>query len=71
LLQGLQVFGGYLCTNNPLPTIGPTIPSALAAVVNDNYFTANPNGPACQAQPPLGTLTTGQLQAFPHLTALP
>jgi phospholipid/cholesterol/gamma-HCH transport system substrate-binding protein len=71
LLQGLQVFGGYLCTNNPLPTIGPTIPSALAAVVNDNYFTANPNGPACQAQPPLGTLTTGQMQAFPHLTALP
>jgi len=71
LLQGLEVFGAYLCTNNPLPTVGPTIPSALAAVVNADYFTANPNGPACKAQAPLGPLTTGQLQAFPHLTALP
>ena len=71
LLQGLEVFGGYLCTANPLPTVGPTIPSALAAVVNTNYFTPNPNGPACKAQPALGTLTTGQAQAFPHLTALP
>jgi virulence factor Mce-like protein len=71
LLQGLDLFGGYLCTNNPLPTVGPTIPSALAAVVNADYFTANPNGPVCKAQAPLGTLTTGQLQSFPHLTALP
>ena len=71
LLQGLQVFGGYLCTSNPLPTISPAILSSLATVLNADYFTANPGGPPCTAQAPLGTLTTGQLQAFPHLTALP
>jgi phospholipid/cholesterol/gamma-HCH transport system substrate-binding protein len=71
LLQGLQVFGGYLCTSHPLPTIGPTIPSSLVGVLNADYFTSNPSGPACKPQAPLGTLTIGQLQAFPHLTALP
>jgi virulence factor Mce-like protein len=71
LPQGLQVFGGYLCTSSPLPTIGPTILSSLAGVLNSDYFTSNPSGPACKPQAPLGTLTTGQLQAFPHLTALP
>jgi virulence factor Mce-like protein len=71
LLQGLQVFGGYLCTSHPLPTIGPTIPSSLVGVLNADYFTSNPGGPPCKAQAPLGALTTGQPQAFPHLTALP
>jgi phospholipid/cholesterol/gamma-HCH transport system substrate-binding protein len=71
LLSGLSVFGNYLCTSNPQPTIGPTILPSLASVVNDNYYTAEPGGPPCRAQPPLGTLTTGQLQSFPHLTALP
>jgi virulence factor Mce-like protein len=71
LLQGLQVFGGYLCTSTPLPTIGPTILSSLATVLTNDYFTANPGGPPCKAQAPLGTLTTGQPQTFPHLTALP
>jgi len=71
LLSGLDVFGSYLCTINPQPTIGPTIPSSLASVVNDNYYTAEPGGPPCKAQPLLGTLTTGQLQSFPHLTPLP
>jgi phospholipid/cholesterol/gamma-HCH transport system substrate-binding protein len=70
-LQGLSVFGGYLCTANPLPTVGPTIPANLATVLRNVYYTSNPGGPPCKAQPPLGTLTTGQLQTFPHLTQLP
>ncbi len=71
LVSGLQVFGAYLCTTNPQPIIGPTIPSALAGVLGNNYFTAQPGGPTCKGQAPLGALTTGQLQSFPHLTPLP
>jgi virulence factor Mce-like protein len=71
LLSGLNVFGNYLCTSNSLPAIGPTIPSPLASVITNVYFTANPGGPPCKGQAPLGTLTTGQPQAFPHLTPLP
>jgi virulence factor Mce-like protein len=71
LLSGLDVFASYLCTINAQPTIGPTIPSDLASVVNDNYYTAQPGGPPCKGQAPLGSLTTGQLQSFPHLTPLP
>jgi phospholipid/cholesterol/gamma-HCH transport system substrate-binding protein len=71
LLAGLPVFGGYLCTSTPLPTIGPTIPASLAATLRNVYFTTNPGGPPCKAQPPLGTATTGQSQAFPQLKPLP
>jgi phospholipid/cholesterol/gamma-HCH transport system substrate-binding protein len=71
LLSGLQVFGDYLCTSNSQPVIGPTILSPLSGVVQDNYYTQNPGGPPCRGQAPLGTLTTGQLQSFPHLVALP
>jgi phospholipid/cholesterol/gamma-HCH transport system substrate-binding protein len=71
LVSGLPVFGSYLCTSNPPPTIGPTIAPALAAVLSADYYTSDPSGPACQAQPPLGEATTGQLQAFPQLQALP
>jgi hypothetical protein len=71
LFSGLPVFGNYLCTSNPPPTIGPTIPAALAAVLSADYYTSDPSGPACQAQPPLGEATTGQPQAFPQPQALP
>jgi phospholipid/cholesterol/gamma-HCH transport system substrate-binding protein len=71
LVAGLPVFGSYLCTSRPLPTIGPTIPSSLASVLQADYYTTDPSGAPCVAQPPLGTVTTGQMQAFPHLTALP
>jgi phospholipid/cholesterol/gamma-HCH transport system substrate-binding protein len=71
LMKGLPVFGSYLCTSNAQPTIGPTIPADLATILRDDYYTASPNGPPCVAQPPLGRLTTGQLQSFPHLTPLP
>jgi phospholipid/cholesterol/gamma-HCH transport system substrate-binding protein len=71
LLNGIPVFGGYLCTSNPQPTIGPTIPANLATVLRNVYFTSSPGGPPCKAQAPLGTATTGQDQAFPQLKPLP
>jgi virulence factor Mce-like protein len=71
LLQGLPVFGSYLCTANPLPTIDPSIPATLATVLQSVYFTSNPSGPACKAQAPLGTGTTGQRQDFPQLKPTP
>ena len=81
LPQGLPVFGGYLCTKNPPPTFGPSLSSTtttlvgqvltLAQLLQTYYYTADPNGPPCKAQSPLGTVTTGQLQAFPHLKQLP
>jgi phospholipid/cholesterol/gamma-HCH transport system substrate-binding protein len=71
LLQGLPVFGSYLCTSNPPPSIGPTISPSLAAVLSSTYYTADPSGPPCKAQAPLGQATTGQPQAFPQLQAIP
>jgi phospholipid/cholesterol/gamma-HCH transport system substrate-binding protein len=71
LVSGLPVFGGYLCTSNPPPAIGPTIPAALAAELSADYYTSDPSGPACQAQPPLGEATTGQPQVFPQLQPIP
>jgi phospholipid/cholesterol/gamma-HCH transport system substrate-binding protein len=71
LTGGLPVFGNYLCTSNPPPAIGPTIPASLAAVLNADYYTSDPSGPPCKAQQPLGEATTGQLQAFPQLQPTP
>jgi phospholipid/cholesterol/gamma-HCH transport system substrate-binding protein len=71
LVSALPVFGGYLCTSNPPPAIGPTIPPSLAAVLSSVYYTSDPSGPPCRAQPPLGEATTGQPQVFPQLQPLP
>jgi virulence factor Mce-like protein len=71
LLQGLSVFTGNLCTANPQPTLGPTIPANLVAILQGVYYTKTPGGPPCKAQAPLGKSTTGQLQAFPQLKPLP
>ncbi len=71
LLQGLPVFGGYLCTTTPQPTIGPSIDESLATLLRNVYFTSSPGGPPCKAQAPLGKATTGQPQAFPQLKPLP
>jgi phospholipid/cholesterol/gamma-HCH transport system substrate-binding protein len=71
LLKGLSVFGGYVCTSNPQPTIGPAVPANLATVLANVYYTKTPGGPPCKAQGPLGAATTGQRQAFPQLTPLP
>ena len=81
LLKGLQTFGSYLCTSHALPTIGSSLSQSttsvtgtvltLAQLVAKYYFTQTPGGPACRAQAPLGSLTTGQSQSFPHLQPLP
>ena len=71
LLKGLPVFGSYLCTSNPLPTIGPTIPANLATLLSSVYYTDDPSGPPCRAQAPLGETLTGLTQTFPHLQPLP
>ncbi len=46
LLNGLRVFGSYLCTNHPQPTIGPTIPPALAKVLRNALLHVQARGPA-------------------------
>jgi ABC-type transporter Mla subunit MlaD len=71
LVNGLSVFDNELCTSNPQPTIGSSIPPSLVTVLQNAYYTSSPGGPPCKAQPPLGTLTTGQLQDFPHLQPIP
>jgi phospholipid/cholesterol/gamma-HCH transport system substrate-binding protein len=71
LVSQLPVFGSYLCTSNPQPSIGPTISPSLAAVLSSVYYTADSNGPPCGAQQPLGKATTGQSQLFPQLQPIP
>ena len=81
LLTGLPVFGKYLCTANPLPTISPTLNATttsvatkvltIAQLLQKYYFTSDPSGPACKAQSSLGRRTTGRSEAFPSLKPLP
>ena len=72
LVAQLPVFGGYLCTSNPQPAIGADhLSPSLAAVLGSVYYTADPNGPPCKAQQPLGEVTTGQTQPAPQLQPIP
>jgi virulence factor Mce-like protein len=74
LLSGLSVFSGNLCTNNAQPTIGSLIDPILQGVLSSAYYTSQPGGPPCKAQPPLGSLLPSPLhqsQTFPHLQAIP
>ncbi|MGH2877546.1 MAG: MlaD family protein [Solirubrobacteraceae bacterium] len=81
LLRGLSVFGSYLCTSDPLPTLGSSLSQSttsvagtvltLAQLVAQYYYTSTPGGPPCKSQPALGAQTTRQNQSFPHLQPLP
>jgi phospholipid/cholesterol/gamma-HCH transport system substrate-binding protein len=74
LLGGLSVFSGNLCTSNAQPTIGSLIDPILQAVLQSAYYTSQPGGPPCKAQPPLASLLPSPLrqsQTFPHLQAIP
>ena len=81
LLKGLPVFGTYLCTDNPLPTVSTTLDATETSVagtmltvrqlVQDYFYTANPSGPSCRGQASLGKATTGQSSSFPTLKPLP
>jgi virulence factor Mce-like protein len=66
LLSGLEVFGSYLCTSHPLPTIGPSIPPSLTAILKSVYFGSNGAGPACKPQAPLSATLAG----LPGLSSL-
>ena len=84
LLEGLPVFGKYLCTSNALPTVPASLTYngsgttsvggavlTIAQLLQKYYFTSDPSGPACKAQSPLGRQGTGGSQAFPSLKPLP
>ncbi|HWE11463.1 MAG TPA: MlaD family protein [Solirubrobacteraceae bacterium] len=81
LVKGLSVFGSYLCTSHPLPTIGSSLSQSttsvtgtvltLAQLVARYYYTPTPGGPPCTMQAPLGSVTAHQNQSFPHLQPLP
>jgi ABC-type transporter Mla subunit MlaD len=71
----IKVFGKYLCTTNPVPTIAPTVvgdllPQSLKDLIDRfAYAGAGSNIPAppCDEQPPLGNLI-GQSGKYPHIT---
>ena len=74
LLGGLSVFSPNLCTGNAQPSIGSLIDPILQGVLQSAYYTSQPGGPPCKAQPPLGTLLPSNLrqsQTFPHLQPIP
>jgi phospholipid/cholesterol/gamma-HCH transport system substrate-binding protein len=66
LPTGLEVFGSHLCTNNPLPTLSPAIPENLRNIILEFVYTADPGGPGCKEQAPLGRLV-GQAGRYPQL----
>jgi phospholipid/cholesterol/gamma-HCH transport system substrate-binding protein len=71
----LQVFGSYLCTNNPVPSLAPASPlGALTQPVIDlvNQFAfagGSVSSPPCDPQEPLGRTTLGQSGLYPHVEA--
>jgi virulence factor Mce-like protein len=71
----IKVFGKYLCTNNPVPTIAPGVvgdllPQSLLDLINRfAYAGAGSDIPAppCDEQAPLGN-QIGQSGKYPHVT---
>lgn len=71
----IKVFGTYLCTTNPVPTILPTavgdlLPQSLLDLINRFAYTgagSNIPAPPCEEQAPLGNLV-GQSGKYPHIT---
>jgi phospholipid/cholesterol/gamma-HCH transport system substrate-binding protein len=71
----IKVFGKYLCTTNPVPTIAPDVvgdllPQSLLDLINRfAYAGAGSNIPAppCDEQAPLGN-QIGQSGKYPHIT---
>jgi phospholipid/cholesterol/gamma-HCH transport system substrate-binding protein len=75
LATGLEVFGQYLCTSNPMPTIAPDAVDLIAQNTLDlvnQYALSSGNVPAppCKPQKPLGRLI-GQPYMYPHVEAAP
>lgn len=75
LPTGLEVFGQYLCTNNPVaqisPDAGSLIPQGTLDLVNQFAFkSGNVPAPPCKPQAPLGRLL-GQTGVYPHVERAP
>jgi phospholipid/cholesterol/gamma-HCH transport system substrate-binding protein len=74
----LKVFGKYLCTTNPVPTILPSavgdlLPQSLYDLINQFAYAgvgANIPAPPCDEQAPLGN-QIGQSGKYPHVTEAP
>ena len=72
-----KVFGKYLCTTNPVPTIAPDVvgqllPQSLLDLINRFAYSgvgANIPAPPCEEQAPLGNLI-GQSGKYPHIEQL-
>ena len=67
----LPVFGQYLCTSGPTPTLGPGIGEPLTGLLNQFVFdvlAAGPDAaaPPCREQAPLGRLV-GQSGRYPRV----
>jgi phospholipid/cholesterol/gamma-HCH transport system substrate-binding protein len=73
---GLKVFGSYLCTTNPDPTLlaGSGLADETFALINRFVYGDQPPGSVaavpCREQAPLGNLI-GQAGKYPHLMAAP
>jgi len=73
---GLKVFGNYLCTSNPDPTVlpGNGLTDETFALINQFVYGGQPPGSVaavpCREQSPLGNLI-GQSGKYPHVTAAP
>jgi phospholipid/cholesterol/gamma-HCH transport system substrate-binding protein len=72
----LKVFGTYLCTNNPVPTllpsaVGSLLPQSLYDLIQKFAFSGgNLAAPPCEEQAPLGNLI-GQSGKYPHINLAP
>jgi ABC-type transporter Mla subunit MlaD len=71
LATGLEVFGQYLCTNNPVPPIAPesasVIPQSTIDLINKfAYNDGNVTAPPCKPQAPLGG-NIGQPFTYAHV----
>jgi phospholipid/cholesterol/gamma-HCH transport system substrate-binding protein len=73
---GLKVFGNYLCTSNPDPTVlpGNGLADETFNLINQFIYGGQPPGSVvavpCREQSPLGNLI-GQTGRYPHVTAAP
>ena len=73
---GLKVFGNYLCTSNPDPTVlpGNGLTDETFALINQFVYGGQPPGSVaavpCREPSPLGNLI-GQSGRYPHVTAAP
>ena len=76
LATGLEVFGEYLCTTNPVARLAPDIATLVPQETIDLVERIAFNGgtvpaPPCKEQAPLGTTLYGQPGRYPHVVEDP